>query len=367
MAELATDALCRSLPLLDGELPAGLPQDVINDVVRSLIRHSALNATTLRILRQCPLAELSLAGCRGVTDQWLAPLQQSQPPQTLYPPALYPSDDSMEYEGGGNIEDEEEEEDEAFFSSMETKNSSDHSSCSTETFCSAASLGPSAASLTAHLTILDLRGSQRLTDNGLLQLTHLHRLEVARFDHCHSLQGRGLAILEHSHHLHTLSLDNCRRLTDEAMLHVAHLVSLQNLSLGGCRCLTDCALQALSDLENLRKLDLSQCDLISDHGLTMFENLSLLEELSLGWCRSLTDAALEILAQHSGRSEHLRILRLARCNLTDEGLPHLSKFRALEELDLNGCHRLSSSATGAALGLLPNLTVLDVSYCPNIL
>lgn len=200
-----------------------------------------------------------------------------------------------------------------------------------------------------------------------MQLTLLYRLEVARLDNCHSLQGRGLVALAHSHHLHTLSMNNCRRLTDEALIHISHLISLENLSLGGCRCLTDCALAALSDLYNLRKLDLSQCDLLTDNGLAMLEQLEILEELSLGWCRSLTDAGLQVLARHGGRAEHLRILRLARCNLTDEGLPFLAKLQALEELDLNGCHRLSSLATGKSLQQLPHLTTLDVSYCPNIL
>ena len=82
----------------------------------------------------------------------------------------------------------------------------------------------------------------------------------------------------------------------------------------------------------------------------------------------LTDAGLEILAQQEGRAEHLRILRLARCNhVTDEGLVHLRTLQALQELDLNGCHRLNSTATGKTLAKLPNLTYLDVSYCPNIL
>jgi len=355
LAELATDSLCRSLPLLDGELPAGLPQDVTDDVVRSLVQHSALNATTLRILRQCSLAELSLAGCRGVTDQWLAPFAP--------PPQLYPSDDSMECDDEDN--EEEEDDDEGFFSSMETtKNSSDQSTSSSETFLSAASPQP-----TANLTVLDLRGSQRLTDHGLMQLTaHLPRLQVAKLDNCHSLQGRGLVALTAArHHLHTLSLAQCRRLTDEGMLHVSHLVGLENLSLAGCRCLTDCALQALGDLYNLRKLDFSQCDLITDTGLQMLDNLEVLEELSLGWCRSLSDQGLAAVAAQPGRAEHLRILRLSRCHLTDEGLVHLGKLQALEELDLNGCHRLSSTATGRALAQLPRLEVLDVSYCPNIL
>jgi hypothetical protein len=367
LAELATDALCRALPLLDGELPVGLPQDVVDDVVQSLIRHSALNATTLKVLRQCPLAELSLAGCRGVSDEWLAPFRSSSPP------ALDSSDDSMELnEDNEDIEAEEE----TFFSSSETKNSSDHSSCSTETFCSAVATSSSSPPLTPmtiqdcstiHLTLLDLRGSQRVTDDGLLQLTHLYSLRVARLDNCHSILGPGLAAFTEAHQLHTVSLDNCRRLTDEGIWQLSHLVALENLSLSGCRCLTDSSLEAMSDLYNVRKLDLSQCDLISNQGLGYLEKMERLEELSLGWCRSVSDGGLSILANQAGKSKHLRTLRLARCNLTDDGLNHLGKLMALEEVDLNGCHRLSSMATGQVLARLPLLAVLDVSYCPNIL
>ena len=77
LAQLCTDTLCRSLPYLDGVLPPGLPQDVVDDVVTSLVKHSALNVTTLRVFRHCELGSLTLAGCRGVTDEWLEPLSSS--------------------------------------------------------------------------------------------------------------------------------------------------------------------------------------------------------------------------------------------------------------------------------------------------
>ena len=44
--------------------------------------------------------------------------------------------------------------------------------------------------LTSSLTSLDLRGSQRLTDRGLLQLHSLSLLEIARLDDCHSIVGK---------------------------------------------------------------------------------------------------------------------------------------------------------------------------------
>lgn len=118
-----------------------------------------------------------------------------------------------------------------------------------------------AGGTTSTLTLLDLRGSQRITDKGLLQLSHtpLLSLEVAQLDNCHGITGRGLLAFSRSHRLHTLSMSNCRRLTDEAVVNVSHLgTSLSALNLGGCRCLTDRSLEALGGLVMLRKLDLSQ-------------------------------------------------------------------------------------------------------------
>jgi hypothetical protein len=222
-------------------------------------------------------------------------------------------------------------------------------------------------SVTANLTLLDLRGSQRLTDKGLIQLADLSSLEVAKLDNCHSIVGRGLVAFAYSHRLRTLSLANCRRLTDEAVINISHLNSLEALSLDGCRCLTDRSLAAMSDLFRLQKLDLSQCDLLTDDGLEHLENLDTIDELSLGWCRSITDRGLDVLTSQRGRRTVLRILRLARCSITDVGVEHLARLESLEELDLNGCSNIGSAALGKTLGQLTKLTNLDVSYCPGIL
>jgi len=222
-------------------------------------------------------------------------------------------------------------------------------------------------SVTANIMLLDLRGSQRLTDRGLMMLTDLTALEVAKLDNCHGLVGRGLLVLSSSHRLHTLSMSNCRRLTDEAVINISHLLSIEALSLDGCRCLTDRSLAALADMYGLRRLGLGQCDLITDAGLEQLENLECLQELSLGWCRQITDQGIDSLTSQHGRQSNLQILRLARCPITDDGVGHLARLSALEELDLNGCSRIGSSALGKTLRTLVHLETLDVSYCPGVL
>ncbi len=440
LAELCTDALCRSLPYLDGVLPPGLPQDVVDDVVASLVKHSALNATTLRVLRNCELGSLTLAGCRGVTDEWLEPLSSSVSTACLTPPLLpSPPLGPMAYKVDSNYSADVDMEDmnldevcdgnhdheasmnhssqEIFYPAKNEASSHNEgeSSCSTSSFVSAHSTHYASARLqptsfdndaleervpmlknnhydddddtkmppnlilqqdfqnnfgvciTSNLTLLDLRGSQRLTDKGLMQLGDLPSLEIAKLDGCHSVQGRGLVVLARSHRLHTLSLANCRRLTDEAIINISHLVSLESLSLDGCRCLTDRSAIAIGNLTQLKRLDLSQCDLITDTGLAELEDLERIEELSLGWCRTITDLGVEILTNQNGRSEHLRILGLARVPISDVGVEHLGKLTVLEELDINGCTNIGSVSLGKALEKLTHLTSLDVSYCPGIL
>jgi hypothetical protein len=322
LVDLCVDNVCRNLPYLDSDLPPGLPHDVVDDIVKSLMKHAALNATTLRILRNCELDALSLAGCRGVTDEWLQPLGSrsltaSPVPSHISHPEEYVGMESKDLDFPSPSHD---------FTHKQAVTGSEASSWSTSSFVSASSTpyeadvdgapkdvkfwptertpsspipmkdfmmhNPSALApsptITSYLTLLDLRGSQRLTDRGLMQLHDLGSLEVVKLDGCHSLVGRGLLAFAASHRLHTLSMANCRRLTDEAIINVSHLNSIEALSLDGCRCLTDRSLAAMSGLYDLQKLDLSQCDLLTNEGLEHLHDLEALNELSLGWCRLIT-------------------------------------------------------------------------------
>ena len=304
----------------------------MNDLVASLQSHRALNATTLRIFKNCEFQDLTLAHSRGVTDDWLQPLTTTT---TIV-----------------SVSDLDDDHDTAPMEIMEEK--TENTTIHTTTMAS-------------FLTTLDLRGSTSLSDRGLLQLGHMEALQICKLDGCHSLVGRGLCVLENSYVLHTLSLANCRRLQDEAIIHISHLVALEHLTLEGCRCLTNRSLEALSNLYHLRKLDLSQCDLITDEGLEYLHDLEMLEELSLGWCRLITDEGLNRLTQQPGRAEYLKILRLARCPITNDGVAYLGRLRRLERLDLNGCSSLASGVLADVLSLLEQLHTLDVSYMPGIL
>jgi len=391
LAELATDTLCRSLAYLDEALPPGLPQDIVDDITASLTEHNALNITTIKVLRNCEISSLRLAGCRGVNDSWLKSFNTHD---TLY---YVSSDSGIEVDGDDvDIDDESSgdvfyntasnfEERPRFWDEAQSSASSSFKSASSTPGASAQAevvefdnliVSPNEfypgddnmfASTFGNMTLLDLRGSHGLTDAGLGYLSDLRRLEVARFDNCHSIVGHGLRVLHSSEQLHTLSLANCRRLTDEAIVNISHLTSLEALSLDGCRCLTDRSLAAISGLLLLKKLDLSQCDLITDDGLQYLEELEEIEELSLGWCRNITSTGIDIVTSQNGRRLSLRLLCLARCSIDNAGVECFNRLEQLEELNLSGCTEISSSSLGRAIENLTMLSVLDVSYCPAIL
>jgi Leucine-rich repeat (LRR) protein len=407
LVDLCVGSICRNLTEYDGELPEGLPQELVDQILSSLVSHSALNATTLKALRKCELGALPLFRCRGVTDEWLRSLTTSQFVITsgsshavpiapdmmgnMYRPQLESfrnSEDEMSMKSSSSSSQSSYHS--AFSSSMPRKidPKNDHLQFSSSpeplfqngknslleidmaqqsfdanriTFMSG--IGNS---VTAQMTVLDLRGSQKLSDKGLLQLKDLHSLEIIRLDDCFSIVGRGFIAFSRAQNLHTLTATNCRRLTDEAITNISHLTSLFTVNLGGCRCLTDISLRGLRNLLNLRQLDLSQCDLITDDGIGYLATVNYLEELSLGWCRSISDNGIEVLCKQVGR-EKLQTLCLARCQITDSGIRHLSNLKSLKSLDLNGCVGISSSGLGSTLGTIPQLETIDVSYCPGIL
>ena len=79
LENLCVDQVCRSLPDLDGQIPPGYPQDVINVILESLVSHGALNITTLKAFKHYELDQLPRARCSGSIDERLLLLFESLP------------------------------------------------------------------------------------------------------------------------------------------------------------------------------------------------------------------------------------------------------------------------------------------------
>jgi Leucine Rich repeat len=388
---------------------------VVDDIVQSLYDHSALNASTLAALRNCELSHLSLAGCRGVTDSWLAALSGNHSEEDAMDVDMDKNKGKGKDERNPGKEQNQDNGDpiqlfrqpddgstgtassyvsahqDAMFMTalpvdVQTDEELTYMDTSQHQFQEDALLVPvddddddpqmyqvtmsaedSIPCFAESLVTLDLRGCQLVTDSGLMHLGDLYALKEAYLDECHSITGSGLLFLSECYDLVTLSLGNCRRLGDEGILHIAHLDSLKELNLSSCRCLTDQSLVAISLLYDLRSLQLSLCDEITNRGLDELAPLERLTLLRLGWCRRITDVGIQRLCEHTGRSVMLHVLELSRTDISDECLPSLARLRSLRELDVRGCTNLSSLALGNALANLPHLTTLNVAYCPAIM
>lgn len=369
LVELCIDSICRNLVDFDDTIPPNLPKELIDQIVHSLVKHSALTATTLRSLRKCELGDLKLSRSRGVSDEWFSVFMSGKAVEQDDEYASQSSSDAS-FHSANSAKKEYTSDSKDIQMEPLIKWHESHMIDSSMSFSSYGDAFPKSieiVSSTSQIKILDLRGSQKLTDRGLLQLNDLYSLEVARLDQCYSLVGKGFLVFSKSNNLHTLTASNCRCLTDEAIVNISHLQSLTTLSLDGCRCLTDISLRAIGNLINLQQLDLSQLDLLTSEGLKYLVGLEQLEEISLGWCRAIDDDGIKILTSQPGRSSTLRNLCLARCRITDVGVEYLGSLKNLRELDLNGCQSISSASLGDTIARLPSLECLDVSYCSDIL
>lgn len=371
LVELCIDSVCRNLVDFDSTLPPNIPKELVDQIVHSLVKHSALTATTLRSLRKCELGDLKLSKSRGVSDEWFLPFISESAVDHDDEYASHSSSSDTSFHSAISVKKERTNSDskdiqlEPLMQWYESQMI--NPSASLSSYGDVIPKSVEIVSSTSQIKILDLRGSQKLTDRGLLQLNDLYALEVARLDQCYSLVGKGFLVFSKSNNLHTLTASNCRCLTDEAIVNISHLQSLTTLSLDGCRCLTDISLRAIGNLINLQQLDLSQLDLLTSEGLKYLVDLEQLEEISLGWCRAISDAGIKIFTSQPGRTNTLISLCLARCRITDVGVEYLASLKNLRELDLNGCQSISSASLGDTLARLPSLECLDVSYCSDIL
>ena len=189
--------------------------------------------------------------------------------------------------------------------------------------------------------------------------------------------------------LKLIDLSQCN-LTDE------HIESLQgcipymeNLIMKGnekmsshsMRFISDAVMEAIkiNNTSNLKLIDLSQCNLTDDHieslqgCIPYLENLimSVNKDMSSKSMRFISDAVMEAIKINN--TSNLKLLDLARCNLTDE---HIESLQAcipyLENLIMKGNEKMSyqsmrfiSDAVMEAIKINKtcNLKLIDLSWC----
>lgn len=395
LADLACDAVCRSLPDMQGELPPGLPQDVVDDIFNSLIEHSALNATTLHALKNCELFSLPLTNCRGVTDEWLMPLSVrsstcnssatsingslSPIPYPTTPPQatmmrrgaiLLPTDNmsSMDF-------DDSNDQNATFFATLDAQDDAESdqtvedSSFSTSSFVSASSNYETMNSLLTSdvddptAMKCGLHRQHHITNLNSVE-THLTNdsiMESLSDDIPEKDEERRPSMdeTEVSDDL-TIKMRACDSPLQQPYTPIApegySLPSSFPGSIGSFE-------PQISFARNVKLLDLRGCQHLSDRGLLQLTDLSKLEVARFDNCHSITGRGLSALSN----SRQLHTLSLVNCRrLTDEGIIHISRFLlTLECLILDGCRCITDRSMDA-MSALSNLKTLDLSQCDLI-
>jgi RNA polymerase sigma factor (sigma-70 family) len=173
----------------------------------------------------------------------------------------------------------------------------------------------------SHLTYLDLQNSNAVTDEGLLHVARLPKLQHLILSGT-KITNRGLAIVRHLPHLRTLDICHQQYISDDGMPHVATCDRLERLNLMGTRT-GDEAIRAVRGKVRLRQLFAGTN--VTDKGLALLDGIPLFATWKGG------DHNLSLMNfQHHPTYLWLNM----KAPLTNRGLAHLGKLRGLSALNL---------------------------------
>ncbi|XP_074142573.1 uncharacterized protein LOC141554510 isoform X3 [Sminthopsis crassicaudata] len=242
------------------------------------------------------------------------------------------------------------------------------------------------------LTSLDLSGCSELADGALLVVSRgLKGLQHLRLEKLQQLTDSGFSSLHWLRELRSLDLGECCRVSGRELAKALefprgpppHLTSLR---LAYCSLLKDASVISLAQGlgSSLKVLDLSSCmSLTNSSLLAISANLPQLTVLRLAWCKEITDSGLLGLADPGEEKDkgtklnkNFGDMGFFLPQLPPEPLAHLETpsqetpnkqftpslllLRALQELDLTACSKLTDNSLAKVLKF-PRLRQLSLS------
>lgn len=202
--------------------------------------------------------------------------------------------------------------------------------------------------LNFNATLIDGNALEALAEIKEMQLNSLFLRS------CDQLTNEGvIKFVSVQKNLQILDLSYSVRLTDLALIHICdHLMQLRQLKVRRCRALTDISIKMLSNFPFLEVLDISECEAITSAGILegiAKSNNQVLLELYL----SALNISEEAIIRVAENIPNLKILDLSYCiNHVDDVcvqmiLKHLTNLR---ELNLRLCERISDGGlTGMSM------------------
>ncbi|XP_070940844.1 F-box/LRR-repeat protein 2 isoform X5 [Macaca nemestrina] len=213
------------------------------------------------------------------------------------------------------------------------------------------------------LTSLDLSGCSELTDGALLAvsrgLRHLRRLSLGKLQR---LTDAGCTALGGLRELQSLNMAECCLVRGRELAQALGSVhgapsQLACLSLAHCSSLKDASVLSMIPALglSLRVLDLSSCVALTNRTLqAICTYLTHLSVLRLAWCRELCDWGLlgleEPLQGTQPRPELEHQASGTKDPCPEPQGPSLLMLRALQELDLTACSKLTDASLAKDTG-----------------
>ncbi|EGG19006.1 Histidine kinase A [Cavenderia fasciculata] len=222
--------------------------------------------------------------------------------------------------------------------------------------------------------MLVLDGCKQITDSTVelivRKLLHLETLSlVSCTNKCNISDHSAVALIQQSPKLAIIDFSGCHQIGDATVHAIANnCLLLKELSMNKCRNVTSSAIDKLfRNLHDIRLISLAQSiasasdntlrligkycpdlqyanfthnPIISDQGITaMTKFTNSLLELDISYCSSISDVGIAYIAQHCSK---LRIFRMANLNNVTSLKPIGRGCQELVELDISGCHKISS-------------------------
>jgi hypothetical protein len=243
---------------------------------------------------------------------------------------------------------------------------------------------------------------------NLIKLEYLTNLKILNLILYQNINLEYIKSLKNMSELREFS---CSKYSKNITNLISSLPKLKKLNLSHDPTLKDDDLSLIWKLKNLESLNLSGCMHITDESLDYIKRIDALKELRLTACRSLSEKGIDYIGEmtnleildlsmnpendglkHLVKLENLKILRIfGSDNLTSEGLKYIGSINNLELLDISGTHGISADDLSLLtnlknlklldfsahppgdinknlkyLELLPNLEVLDISFCGKL-
>lgn len=173
------------------------------------------------------------------------------------------------------------------------------------------------------------------------------KLQSLQLHSCDQLTNTGiLSLTNHQSTLRELDIGLCSRVTDQSLVHICNnLVNLENLNIQRCRSVTDSGIAELHKLKKLKSLNISQCELITKEGLEQgicAGQNDVLEELNIN-SLNLDQTGVIMLSE---RLPNLRVLDLSYCfnAITDTSVQVIFKNQVLlHKLKISHCDKVSDA------------------------